>query len=92
MNLKGIFRGLKEAATLLHNNGRVISFYASVTRLMLPTYGVYSATKAAVEQLKWVFAKEIAARGLTVNSFSSEPTNTDLFLDCKVVQCPNHYN
>lgn len=36
---------------------------------MLPIYGVYSATKAAVEQLTGVFAKEVAALGLTVNFF-----------------------
>jgi len=50
---------------------------------MLPTYGVYSATKAAVEQLTRVFAKEIGARGITVNSVSPGPTNTELFLEGK---------
>ncbi|WP_445242687.1 SDR family oxidoreductase [Microcoleus sp. S28C3] len=60
--------------------------------MMLPTHGVYSATKAAVEQLTGVFAKEVAARGFTVNYFSPEPTNTDLFLEGKVVQYFNPYN
>jgi 3-oxoacyl-[acyl-carrier protein] reductase len=46
---------------------------------MLPTYGTYSATKGAVEQLTRVFAKEIGARGITVNSVSPGPTNTELF-------------
>jgi 3-oxoacyl-[acyl-carrier protein] reductase len=50
---------------------------------MLPTYGVYSATKAVVEQLTRVFAKEVGARGITVNSISPGPTNTDLFLEGK---------
>ena len=59
---------------------------------MLPTDGVYSATKAGVEQLTGVFAKEVAARGLRVNSFSPKSTNTDLFLEGKVVQYPNQYN
>ncbi|MEG4578481.1 SDR family oxidoreductase [Microcoleus sp. MON1_C5] len=36
---------------------------------MLLTYGVYSAIKAAVEQLTEVFAKEAGARGITVNYF-----------------------
>jgi 3-oxoacyl-[acyl-carrier protein] reductase len=57
-----------------------------VTRLMLPTYGVYSATKAAVEQLTRVFAKEVGARGITVNSISPGPTNTDLFLEGKTAE------
>jgi 3-oxoacyl-[acyl-carrier protein] reductase len=83
INVKGVFLGLKEAATRLQENGRVINFSSSVTRLMLPTYGVYSATKAAVEQLTRVFAKEVGARGITVNSISPGPTNTELFLKGK---------
>ncbi|MCC3427380.1 MAG: SDR family oxidoreductase [Microcoleus sp. PH2017_01_SCD_O_A] len=83
INVKGVFLGLKEAATRLEANGRAINFSSSVTRLMLPTYGVYSATKAAVEQLTRVFAKEVGARGITVNSISPGPTNTDLFLEGK---------
>jgi 3-oxoacyl-[acyl-carrier protein] reductase len=83
INVKGVFLGLKEAAARLQENGRVINFSSSVTRLMLPTYGTYSATKAAVEQLTRVFAKEVGTRGITVNSISPGPTNTDLFLDGK---------
>lgn len=83
INVKGVFLGLKEAATRLQKNGRVINFSSSVTRLMLPTYGVYSTTKAAVEQLTRVFAKEVGSRGITVNSISPGPTNTDLFLEGK---------
>jgi 3-oxoacyl-[acyl-carrier protein] reductase len=86
INVKGVFLGLREAATRLYDNGRVINFSSSVTRLMLPTYGVYSATKAAVEQLTRVFAKEVGARGITVNSISPGPTNTDLFLEGKTAE------
>ncbi|MCY6490372.1 MULTISPECIES: SDR family oxidoreductase [Leptolyngbya] len=39
--------------------------------------------KAAVEQLTRVFAKEVGTRGITVNSTSPGPTNTDLFLEGK---------
>jgi 3-oxoacyl-[acyl-carrier protein] reductase len=86
INVKGVFLGLKEGATRLEEKGRVINFSSSVTRLMLPTYGVYSATKAAVEQLTRVFAKEVGARGITVNSISPGPTNTDLFLEGKTAE------
>jgi 3-oxoacyl-[acyl-carrier protein] reductase len=50
---------------------------------MMPTYGTYSATKSAVEQLTRVFAKEIGSRGITVNSVSPGPTNTQLFTEGK---------
>lgn len=78
VNVKGVFNTLREAATRLADNGTVINFSTSVNRLMLPTYAPYSATKAAVEQLTRVFAKEIG-RGINVNSVSPGPTNTELF-------------
>lgn len=82
-NVKGTFNTMREAASRLSDNGRIINFSSSVTRLILPTYGTYSATKAAVEQMTKVFAKEIGNRNITVNSISPGPTNTELFTQGK---------
>ena len=79
INVRGVFLTLREAATRMENDGRIINLSSSVTRLMMPAYGSYSATKAAVEQLTRVFAKEVGQRGITVNSISPGPTNTELF-------------
>ncbi|WP_422083517.1 SDR family oxidoreductase [Ulvibacterium sp.] len=79
VNVKGVFNTLREAAIKLAENGSVINFSTSVNRIMLPTYGPYVATKAAVEQLTRVFAKEVGSRGINVNSISPGPTNTALF-------------
>ena len=83
INVKGTFYCLREAATRLSDGGRIINISSSVTRLILPTYGAYAATKGAVEQLTRVFAKEVGPRGITVNSISPGPTNTELFLEGK---------
>lgn len=83
INVKGTFNTLREAATRLADNGTVINFSTSVLRIMLPTYGTYVATKAAVEQLTRVFAKEVGPRGINVNSVSPGPTNTELFMNGK---------
>ena len=83
INVKGTFYCLRESATLLSNGGRIINISSSVTRLILPAYGAYAATKGAVEQLTRVFAKEMGSRGITVNSISPGPTNTELFLEGK---------
>ncbi len=83
INVKGTFYCLREAATRLSNGGRIINISSSVTRVMLPTYGPYSATKGAVEQLTRVFAKEVGSKGITVNSVSPGPTNTELFAQGK---------
>jgi len=90
INVKGVFYALREAAARLSDGGRIINLSSSVTRLMLPTYGTYSASKAAVEQLTRVFAKEIGYRGITVNSVSPGPTNTELFMEGKSDETVRH--
>jgi 3-oxoacyl-[acyl-carrier protein] reductase len=79
VNVRGTFNTLREAATRLADNGSIINFSSSNNRIMLPTYSTYAATKSAVEQLTRVFAKEVGARGINVNSVSPGPTNTELF-------------
>ena len=86
INVKGSFLTMREAATKLADNGAIINFSTSVNRGIMPTYGTYTATKSAVEQLTRVYAKEIGGRGITVNSISPGPTNTDLFLKGKPQQ------
>ncbi|MBU2903143.1 SDR family oxidoreductase [Maribacter dokdonensis] len=83
INLKGVFNTLKEASTQLADNGSIINISSTVTRTIFPTYGMYSATKSAVQQLSCVFAKEIGHRGINVNCVLPGPTGTDLFLKGK---------
>lgn len=83
INVKGTFNTMREAATRLADKGSIINFSTSVNRIMLPTYGLYVATKSAVEQLTRVFAKEVGSRGINVNSVSPGPTNTELFTNGK---------
>lgn len=82
VNVKGIFNTLQEADSKLADNGIIINFSSSTTKLMLPTYALYSATKAAVEQMTRVFAKEIG-RGISVNAIAPGATETELFLTGK---------
>jgi NAD(P)-dependent dehydrogenase (short-subunit alcohol dehydrogenase family) len=46
--LKGTFNTMREAARHMHAGGRVIDFSTSVVGMLLPTHGVYAATKAGV--------------------------------------------
>jgi 3-oxoacyl-[acyl-carrier protein] reductase len=82
-NLKGTFNTLREAARRLRDGGRIVNFSTSVVGLRLETYGVYAATKAAVESLTAILAKEMRGRSITVNAVAPGPTATDLFLDGK---------
>jgi 3-oxoacyl-[acyl-carrier protein] reductase len=79
INVKGVFYALREAASRLSDGGRVVSLSSTVTRLMLPNYGAYAASKGAVEQLTRVFAKEVGGRGITANIVSPGPVNTEMF-------------
>ncbi len=83
INLKGTFNTLREAANRLRNGGRIINFSTSVVGLKLESYGVYAATKAAVETLTAIMSKEMRGRNITVNAVAPGPTATDLFLNGK---------
>lgn len=48
-----------------------------------PTYGVYSASKAAGDALTLVLARELRERDITVNAVAPGPTATDLFFTDK---------
>jgi 3-oxoacyl-[acyl-carrier protein] reductase len=83
VNLKGSLYTLREAARRLRDDGRIVNLSSSVVGLSLPTYGVYAATKAAIEAATQVLAKELRGRRITVNAVAPGPTATDLFLDGK---------
>ncbi|MCX7184539.1 MAG: SDR family oxidoreductase [Nitrosospira sp.] len=78
-NVKSVFYALREAATRLADGGRVVTLSSTVTRLLLPNYGAYAASKGAVEQLTRIFAQEMGARAITANIVSPGPVNTELF-------------
>ena len=83
INLKGTFNTLREAAKRLRDGGRIVNFSTSVVGTKLETYGVYAATKAAVETLTAIMAKEMRGRAITVNAIAPGPVATDLFLTGK---------
>jgi 3-oxoacyl-[acyl-carrier protein] reductase len=83
INLKGTFNTLRQAARRLRDGGRIVNFSTSVVGLRLETYGVYAATKAAVETLTAILAKELRGRSITVNAVAPGPTATALFLNGK---------
>ena len=83
INVTGTFNTMREAATRLNEGGRIVNFSTSVLHMAPPTYGVYVATKGAVEALTRVFAKELRGRGITCNAVAPGPVATELFLTGK---------
>ncbi len=82
-NIRGTFVVAQQAARRLRSGGALITFSTSVTRLALPTYGAYAASKGAVEAMTLILARELGGRDITVNAVAPGPTATPLFLDGK---------
>jgi 3-oxoacyl-[acyl-carrier protein] reductase len=83
INLKGSFNAMREAARRLRDDGRIVNFSTSVVGTKLETYGVYTATKAAIETMTAILSKEMRGRNITVNAVAPGPVATDLFLTGK---------
>ncbi|MEV7323990.1 SDR family oxidoreductase [Streptomyces sp. NPDC093970] len=82
-NIRGTFVVSQQAARRVRAGGAIVNFSTSVTRTQLPGYGAYVASKAAVEGMTLILARELRGRDITVNAVAPGPTATPLFLDGK---------
>jgi 3-oxoacyl-[acyl-carrier protein] reductase len=83
VNIRGAFVVSQQAARRVRAGGAIINFSTSVTRLLFPSYAGYVASKAAVQALTPILARELRGRDITVNTVAPGPTATALFLDGK---------
>lgn len=78
-NVLGTFLFCREAAKLMLNRGgRIVNFATVATPLKLEGEAVYASSKAAVESLTAVLARELAEFKITVNAVGPTPIETDL--------------
>ncbi|MGO2110852.1 MAG: SDR family oxidoreductase [Pseudoclavibacter sp.] len=82
-NVRGTFVVDQLAAQRMRDGGAIINFSTSVTRLQIPGYGAYAASKGAVEGITLILARELRGRDITVNAVSPGPTATPLFFEGK---------
>lgn len=83
INVKGTFNALRESATRLRSGGRIVNFSTTLVALRLENSAIYTATKAAVEVMTTVFAKELRGKNITVNAVAPGPTATEMFFEGK---------
>ena len=79
-NFFGTFLMCREVAKFMVKvkSGRIVNYSTVAVALNLHGELVYSASKAAIEQLTRVLADEIGESGVTVNAVGPTPIDTDL--------------
>lgn len=91
VNLGGYFRGMRESARRMRDGGRIINISTSVVGFYHPNFGVYAATKAGVDAMTHILAKELGPRQITVNAVSPGQVETVLFLEGKTAEELRYY-
>ncbi|XP_062113504.1 NADPH-dependent aldehyde reductase-like protein, chloroplastic [Humulus lupulus] len=81
VNARGAFLCLREAANRLKRGGggRIISVTSSQMGALRPGFGAYAGSKAAVETMTKILAKELKGTGITANCVAPGPIATDMF-------------
>jgi len=77
VHVKGVFFLTQALLPLLADGGRIVNLSSGLTRFAYPGYAAYAAAKAAVETLSLYLAKELGARGITVNTVAPGAIETD---------------
>jgi 3-oxoacyl-[acyl-carrier protein] reductase len=88
VNAKGVFFAMQQAARRLRDGGRIVNLSSINTVLAAPGVAIYAASKAAVEQFAVVAARELAGRGITVNTVSPGATDTEMFRSANPPDAP----
>lgn len=79
-NFFGTFYFLREAAKIMQKErkGRIVNFSTVAVPLNLEGEALYASSKAAVETLTRVAARELGDFGITINAVGPTPVQTDL--------------
>jgi len=77
IHFKSVYFLSQKLLPLINNNGRIINISTGTTRFVNPGYSMYATMKGAIEVFTRYLAKEVGARGITVNVVAPGPIETD---------------
>jgi NAD(P)-dependent dehydrogenase (short-subunit alcohol dehydrogenase family) len=83
INAKIPYLLMREAATKMADDGRIINMVTTQVAVTAATYSAYAGSKAPVEHFTKAFSKEIGSRGVTVNCIAPGPQKTKFFFDAE---------
>ena len=78
VNAKAPFFITQAAAKRMRNGGRIVNISTGLTRTADPQLAAYAMSKGAVDVLTLSIAKELAPRGITVNTVAPGIIDTDM--------------
>jgi len=78
INVRSLVFLLKAAATVLNDQGRIITLSSTTALYPLPGAALYASSKAAIRTLTEVAALELGSRGITANCILPGLTETDM--------------
>jgi NAD(P)-dependent dehydrogenase (short-subunit alcohol dehydrogenase family) len=77
IQFKGVFFLTQKLLPIINDGGRIVNISSGLTRFALPGYAAYASMKGAIETLTKYQAKELGARGITVNIVAPGAIETD---------------
>ena len=77
IQFKGPFFLTQKLLPLIRDGGRILNISSGLARFSLPGYAAYAAMKGAMEVLTRYQAKELGARGISVNILAPGAIETD---------------
>jgi NAD(P)-dependent dehydrogenase (short-subunit alcohol dehydrogenase family) len=77
VHFKGVFFLTQMLLPLIADGGRIVNISSGLARFALPGLSAYAAMKGAIEVLTRYLAKELGARGITVNTVAPGAIETD---------------
>lgn len=77
IHFKGVFFLTQKLLPLMNDGGRIINLSSGLARFSFAGYSAYGSLKGAVEVLTRYLAKELGARGITVNAVAPGAIETD---------------